>query len=61
MNFKNIFWGVLLIIAGSLFLVEELTDFDFGRFFWPIIMIASGGLLLVKNFVLSDSSNHNNL
>ncbi|MCE7044166.1 LiaI-LiaF-like domain-containing protein [Dyadobacter sp. CY312] len=61
MNFKNIFWGVILIIVGSLFLVEELTDFDFGRFFWPIIMIVSGGLLLLKNFLKTDYSNQSNI
>jgi membrane-bound ClpP family serine protease len=61
MNFKNIFWGVVLIIAGSLFLVEELTSFDFGRFFWPIIMITSGGLLLLRNYINSDASNHSKI
>ncbi|WP_149242521.1 LiaI-LiaF-like domain-containing protein [Dyadobacter sp. 32] len=61
MNFRNIFWGVVLIIAGTLFLVEELTNFDFGRYFWPIIMIASGGLLLLRNYVNANSSNHSNI
>jgi membrane-bound ClpP family serine protease len=51
MNFRNTFWGVLLIVAGSLFLIEELTDFDFGRYFWPIIMIVSGGLLLLRQSI----------
>lgn len=59
MNFKNIFWGVVLIIAGSLFLVEELTSFDFGRFFWPVIMITSGGLLLLRNYI--NTSKHSNI
>ena len=61
MKFKNIYWGVTLIIAGSLFLVEELTSFDFGRFFWPIIMITSGGLLLFRSYINSTSSNHKNI
>jgi membrane-bound ClpP family serine protease len=61
MNFRNIFWGVILIITGSLFLVEELTDFDFGRFFWPIILIVTGGLLLVRNFLNSDNANRSNI
>ncbi|WP_353717811.1 DUF5668 domain-containing protein [Dyadobacter sp. 676] len=61
MNFKNIFWGVILIVTGSLFLVEELTDFDFGRFFWPIILIVTGGLLLLRNFLNSDSTNRSNI
>jgi len=60
MNFRNIFWGVILIISGSLFLVEEITDFDFGRFFWPIIMITSGALLLLRYF-MNPSSNRSNI
>ena len=60
MNFRNIFWGVILIISGSLFLVEEITNFDFGRFFWPIIMIASGGLLLLRHY-MNSSSNRSNI
>jgi membrane-bound ClpP family serine protease len=61
MNFRNIFWGVILIIAGSLFLIEELTSFDFGRFFWPIILIATGALLLLRNYLNSDISNRSNI
>jgi membrane-bound ClpP family serine protease len=61
MNFRNIFWGVILIITGSLFLVEELTEFDFGRFFWPIILISTGGLLLLRNFVKTDTTNQSNI
>lgn len=61
MNFRNIFWGVILIITGSLFLIEELTAFDFGRFFWPIIMITTGGLLLLRHFLNSDISNRSNI
>ncbi|GGH45621.1 hypothetical protein D3C87_1685880 [compost metagenome] len=61
MNFKNIFWGVMLIVIGSLFLVEELTAFDFGRFFWPIILIVTGGLLLLRNFLNSDNTNRSNI
>lgn len=49
MNFKNTFWGIMLIVVGSLFLVEEFTNFDFGRYFLPIILIASGGLLLLRH------------
>ncbi len=49
MNFKNTFWGIMLIVVGALFLVEEFTNFDFGRYFLPIILIASGGLLLLRH------------
>ena len=61
MNFKNIFWGVMLIVVGALFLIQELTDFDFGNYLTPIIMIVAGGLLLVKNFLKSGTSNHSNI
>jgi membrane-bound ClpP family serine protease len=60
MNFKNIFWGIILIIAGSLFLVEELTGFDFKGYFWPVILIISGALLLLRNYISSDT-NHSNI
>ena len=49
MNFRNTFWGIMLIVVGSLFLIEELSDFDFGKFFLPIILIVSGALLLVRH------------
>jgi uncharacterized membrane protein HdeD (DUF308 family) len=49
MNFKNTFWGIILIVVGILFLVEEFSDFDFGRYFLPIILIVSGGLLLLRH------------
>jgi membrane-bound ClpP family serine protease len=61
MNFRNIFWGVILIITGSLFLVEEITNVDFGRFFWPIILITTGGLLLLRNFINVDNTNRSNI
>ncbi|CAG4993342.1 hypothetical protein DYBT9275_01153 [Dyadobacter sp. CECT 9275] len=61
MTFRNIFWGIILIITGTLFLVEELTDFDFGRFFLPIILITTGALLLARNFLDPHSSNRSNL
>jgi uncharacterized membrane protein HdeD (DUF308 family) len=61
MQFRNIFRGVILITIGSLFLIEELTNFDFGGYMWPIIMIVSGGLLLLRNFLNSDSSNQSNI
>lgn len=61
MNFKNIFWGVMLIVVGSLFLIQELTDFDFGNYLTPVIMIVAGGLLLAKNFLNSGTSNQSNI
>ncbi|HEV7350740.1 LiaI-LiaF-like domain-containing protein [Telluribacter sp.] len=60
MNFRNTFWGVILIVVGSLFLIEELSDFDFGRYFWPIILIVSGALLLLRQTISSDKSTNSN-
>jgi len=61
MNFKSIFWGLLLIIAGCLFLIEEFTGFDFRGFFWPVMLIIAGALLLLKNVINSDTSNQSNI
>lgn len=58
MNFRNTFWGIMLIVVGSLFLIEELSDFDFGRYFLPIILIISGGLLLIRHQLGSDQNSN---
>lgn len=58
MNFRSTFWGIMLIVVGSLFLIEELSDFDFGRYFLPIILIISGALLLVRH-QLGSGRNYN--
>jgi Na+-translocating ferredoxin:NAD+ oxidoreductase RnfD subunit len=60
MDFKNIFWGIILIMMGSLFLLEELTGFDFKGYFWPIILIISGALLLLRHYINTDT-NHSKL
>lgn len=49
MNFRNTFWGIMLIVVGTLFLIEEFSNFDFGRYFLPVILIVSGGLLLLRH------------
>lgn len=58
MNFRNTFWGIMLIVVGSLFLIEELSDFDFGRYFLPIILIISGALLLIRHQLGSDQNSN---
>ena len=46
-NNKNTFWGGILVLLGSLFLVRELLpDMDIERFIWPTLLIG-GGLLLI--------------
>ncbi|TDB68054.1 LiaF transmembrane domain-containing protein [Arundinibacter roseus] len=60
MNFKNVFWGIMLIVIGTLFLVEELSDFDFGSYFLPIVLIVSGGMLLIKHQFSSGQNTNSN-
>ncbi|PWJ57222.1 hypothetical protein CLV98_108142 [Dyadobacter jejuensis] len=48
---RNVIWGLILILVGCFFLIEEFTHFDFGRYFWPIVLIFSGGLMLLKNYL----------
>lgn len=54
MNYKNIFWGVLLIVIGGFFAVQDLTDLEIGSYFWPVVLITSGCLLLLKNNLRTD-------
>lgn len=43
---NNLFWGVLLLILGLIFLLSNLgVDIDIGEIFltyWPVILIAVG-------------------
>lgn len=50
-------WGIILIILGTIFLLEEwIPEFDFGKF-WPLILVATGGYLIFKD---KDKINFNN-
>jgi hypothetical protein len=49
MNYKDIFWGVLLIVTGAFFAIRDLTDLEIGKYFWPVVFITAGCLLLIKN------------
>jgi membrane-bound ClpP family serine protease len=60
MNFRNTFWGVILIVVGSLFLLEEFSTIDFGRFFLPILLIVAGGLLLLRHQFKSGQNSNSN-
>jgi membrane-bound ClpP family serine protease len=60
MNFRNTFWGVILIVVGSLFLLEEFTTIDFGRFFLPILLIVAGALLLLRHQFKSGHNSNSN-
>ena len=46
------FWGILLIVVGSLFFFESIGLFDIGDFigaFWPVILIIIGLWMIVKS------------
>ncbi len=49
MNFRNLFWGIILIVVGLFFFIQETTDLSLSRYFWPLLFITAGGLLLVRN------------
>ncbi len=51
-NQSRIFWGLLLIVLGALFLFAQLDWWDFGRVvgrFWPVIFILLGISMLIGN------------
>jgi len=46
---SNKVWGIILIILGTIFLLDEwIPDFDFGKF-WPLILIAVGGFIIFRD------------
>ena len=47
----SLFWGLLLVAIGVLFLFDNLRILDFGdiiRDFWPLILIAIGLKIIWK-------------
>jgi predicted membrane protein len=47
----SIFWGLIIIIIGILFLLNNLDAFDLGDFiadFWPVILILIGLRLMLR-------------
>jgi hypothetical protein len=40
-------WGVLLVLAGFLFLVGRFAPTDFGQYGWPLFIIVPGVVMLV--------------
>ena len=42
---NNLFWGLILILFGLLFMLDNFNMMDFGDFistFWPVILIIIG-------------------
>ena len=57
---SNKVWGIILIILGTIFLLDEwIPDFDFGKF-WPLILIAVGGYIIFRDKDKIDYNNNNN-
>ena len=50
----RIFWGLLLIVLGVLFLFDQMDKLDFGDLvgrYWPVVFILIGiSILLSNNF-----------
>jgi hypothetical protein len=59
-NQGRIFWGILLIFLGVLFLLDQMNKLDFGDLvgrYWPVIFILIGiSILLSNNFKTSGQS-----
>ncbi len=48
----RIFWGLLLIVIGALFLFDQMGRLDFGYLisrYWPVIFIVIGISILISN------------
>ncbi|WP_084299330.1 LiaF transmembrane domain-containing protein [Dyadobacter tibetensis] len=56
MQAKNLIRGIILILVGCFFLIEEHTNLHIGKYFWPFILICTGTMLLMRNFLKSDRS-----
>lgn len=55
---SNKVWGIILIILGTIFLLDEwIPDFDFGKF-WPLILIAVGGYIIFRDKDKIDFNNN---
>jgi len=51
-NQGRIFWGLLLIVLGGLFLLDQMDRLDFGDLvgrYWPVIFILIGVSILLSN------------
>jgi phage shock protein C len=58
---SNKVWGIILIVLGTIFLLDEwIPDFDFGKF-WPLILIAVGGYIIFRDKDKIDFKNNNDL
>src|SRR5210317_857070 len=53
MKFRNIFWGIILILIGVLFILQNLNvvDFEWVRLWrlWPVLLVLWGVSILPAN------------
>jgi len=42
----SIIGGIILVMLGAIFLLQQIVDFDLGRIFWPYFVILPGLLCL---------------
>ena len=47
---SRVLWGSLLILAGVVFLLQNLFNFDFGALFWAILL-GLGGVVFITVFI----------
>ena len=48
---RNLFWGILLVMLGTLLLLDNLEVADFGEMittYWPLFLIALGASILFR-------------
>jgi hypothetical protein len=43
--------GIVLVLLGAAFLLQQLTGFDVWRWSWPLIVVAAGAILFVGMFL----------
>ncbi len=62
-KYSGVFWGVVLILLGVLFLLERLGYLDVGEVFstyWPVILILVGIKLILNPLLKNTQQDENN-
>lgn len=47
----GVFWGILLIALGGIFIVETFVNINLWQYFWPGVLIVLGLSLVFRSFV----------
>ena len=53
----NLFWGIVLIVVGFLWLANNLDWFEYDVPWIPVVMIAVGIFLILRNWEKDEPSN----